>query len=101
MPVDQALAECLPKVEQRNRAKAQIRRLSRQVVDALEQGSGRTFGELGIDLGLDTSGKVWIIEVNSKPRKTPTTEKGRQDLVDLSFERPMRYAIYLATKAAK
>ncbi|WAH40132.1 YheC/YheD family protein [Alicyclobacillus fastidiosus] len=101
MPVDDALAECLAKADQRTRAKNQIRRLSRQVVDALEKNSGRTFGELGIDLGLDTSGKVWIIEVNSKPRKAPTTDKGRQDLVDLSFERPMRYAIYLATKTAK
>jgi glutathione synthase/RimK-type ligase-like ATP-grasp enzyme len=99
MPVDQALTECLPKAEQRARAKSQIRRVSLDTVHALEQGSGRTFGELGIDLGLDTTGKVWIIEVNSKPRKTPTTERGRQDLVDLSFERPIRYAIYLATSS--
>lgn len=97
MTVDEALAECLPKVERRNRAKGQIRRLSREIVEAMEASSGRRFGEMGIDLGLDTSGKVWVIEVNSKPRKTPTTEKGRQDLVDLSFERPIRYAIYLAT----
>jgi glutathione synthase/RimK-type ligase-like ATP-grasp enzyme len=101
MPVDDAIAQCLPKQEQKNRAKSQIRRLSQQIVDAVEKQSGKQFGELGIDLGLDTSGKVWVIEVNSKPRKTPTTEKGRQDLVDLSFERPIRYAIYLATSTSK
>ncbi|OIJ21382.1 hypothetical protein BKP45_00970 [Anaerobacillus alkalidiazotrophicus] len=28
------------------------------------------FGELGIDIALDTEGKLWIIEVNSKPSKS-------------------------------
>lgn len=35
------------------------------------------FGELGIDLAIDTSGRVWLLEVNSKPSKndnTPLTE---------------------------
>lgn len=96
MPVDEALVQCLPKAAERSRAKSQIRRLAQAIALAVEAGSGRKFGELGIDLGIDRTGKVWVIEVNSKPHKTPTTEKGRQDLVDLSFERPIRYAIYLA-----
>lgn len=31
------------------------------------------FGELGIDLALDSNGKVWLIEVNSKPSKNDNT----------------------------
>ncbi len=31
------------------------------------------FGELGIDLALDTTGKVWLLEVNSKPSKNDNT----------------------------
>ncbi|WP_028611902.1 YheC/YheD family protein [Paenibacillus harenae] len=31
------------------------------------------FGELGIDLALDTSGRVWLLEVNSKPSKNDNT----------------------------
>jgi len=31
------------------------------------------FGELGIDLALDTAGKVWLLEVNSKPSKNDNT----------------------------
>lgn len=31
------------------------------------------FGELGIDLAIDTSGRVWLIEVNSKPSKNDNT----------------------------
>lgn len=98
MSVDKALAECFPSAQQRNRAKAQIRRLSKRIVEAMEEASGRKFGEMGIDLGLDETGKVWVIEVNSKPRKAPSTKSGRQDLVDLSFERPISYAIYLAKR---
>lgn len=35
----------------------------------IEQQSDGETGELGIDLGVDPSGHVWIIEVNSKPSK--------------------------------
>ncbi|MFF2480618.1 YheC/YheD family protein [Paenibacillus sp. NPDC058071] len=31
------------------------------------------FGELGIDLALDTGGRVWLLEVNSKPSKNDNT----------------------------
>jgi glutathione synthase/RimK-type ligase-like ATP-grasp enzyme len=31
------------------------------------------FAELGIDLALDTKGKIWLIEINSKPSKTDDT----------------------------
>ncbi|GLG00640.1 hypothetical protein Alches_06790 [Alicyclobacillus hesperidum subsp. aegles] len=100
MTVDAAFSECLPSAADRRRAKAQIRRLAKEVAAAVEAGSGRTFGELGIDLGIDQQGKAWIIEVNSKPRKAPRSEKGRQDLVDLSFRRPIGYAIYLAQQSS-
>ncbi|WP_054028561.1 YheC/YheD family protein [Bacillus sp. FJAT-28004] len=31
------------------------------------------FGELGIDLAMDTAGRVWLLEVNSKPSKNDNT----------------------------
>ena len=31
------------------------------------------FGELGIDLAIDASGRVWLLEVNSKPSKNDNT----------------------------
>lgn len=31
------------------------------------------FGELGIDLGMDQSGRIWLLEVNSKPSKNDNT----------------------------
>lgn len=35
-------------------------------------------GELGIDLGIDEEGKVWIIEINSKPSKTDYEKSTKQ-----------------------
>lgn len=35
------------------------------------------FGEFGIDVGIDESGKPWLIEINSKPSKRTYLENGR------------------------
>ncbi|MGE5404393.1 MAG: YheC/YheD family protein, partial [Candidatus Saccharibacteria bacterium] len=53
------------------------------------------FGELGIDIGLDNDDKLWLIEVNSKPRKA-TEGSGDNRLIDLSFMKPLSYARFLA-----
>jgi hypothetical protein len=35
----------------------------------IETGSGHNLGEMSMDLGVDTSGKLWFFEANSKPMK--------------------------------
>jgi hypothetical protein len=96
LPMDDVLADPNTGLRLKQKCRQQIARVSKLTAETLEQESGKTFGELGIDLGIDKAGNVFVIEVNAKPRKSPTTEKGRQDLVDLAFQRPMRYAIRLA-----
>lgn len=53
------------------------------------------FGELGIDLAMDYSGKVWLIEVNSKPSKNDNTplndNKIRPSVITM-----LDYSAYLA-----
>ena len=73
-----------------------IRRLTTQIPLALERASGRLLGELGVDLGVAQNGRLSIIEVNSKPWKAPETVHGSTQLVELSFIRPVRFAIHLA-----
>lgn len=96
LPVTTVLADMFPAQARRQKILQAIRHVSRTTTAVIEEQSGTTFGELGIDIGIDEQGGVWIIEVNSKPWKSPVTEKGRQDLVDLAFARPMQYAIWLA-----
>lgn len=96
LPLSQPLERLFSNRQRRNRCKAEIQKVSRLIAEVMEQQSGKKFGELGIDLGVDQTGHVWVIEVNSKPWKSPTTENGSQEIVDLAFERPIRYAKYLA-----
>ncbi len=100
MPVPAVLNDLYANKQQRGRLMNAIRRMSKQLPDALETASGKQYGELGIDIGIDNKGSLWIIEVNSKPWKTVETNSGRQDLVDLAFARPMKYAVYLANHQA-
>lgn len=53
-------------------------------------------GELGLDLGLDRRGRIWLIEVNSKPFLQMTREAGSVRTLSLSVQRPLRFAAYLA-----
>lgn len=46
-----------------------IRKSALRVANAMDLYIQGEFAELGIDLALDVNGKVWLIEVNSKPSK--------------------------------
>jgi len=81
------------------RIKRDIRQLANRISQVVEEESGRLLGELGIDVGLSVSGHPFVIEINSKPWKTPETVNGSSELVELSFERPIRFALHLAQTA--
>ncbi|MHB8171820.1 MAG: YheC/YheD family endospore coat-associated protein [Thermincolia bacterium] len=52
-------------------------------------------GELGIDLGLDQSGRLWLIEINGKPLKI-SMELLHDPVVDMKIYRyPVSFAAYL------
>ncbi|MHB8170373.1 MAG: YheC/YheD family endospore coat-associated protein [Thermincolia bacterium] len=72
-----------------------LRKVGELVPPALEEAMGIQFGELGLDLGIDEWGKVWLIEVNSKPYKAMETQKGTQEVVRNSVLRPLGYATFL------
>jgi len=72
-----------------------ILELCKMVADTLEKASNKNFGELGLDIGVDKNGEPWLIEANSKPRKTTETQFSSA-IVRNTFLRPLQYAIYLA-----
>ncbi|KUG04396.1 hypothetical protein ASZ90_018163 [hydrocarbon metagenome] len=79
-------------IEEKN---AKIKELCELVAVTLDTESQGFFGELGLDIGMDTKGWPWLIEVNSKPRKTTETERS-QIIMRNSFKRPLEYGSYLA-----
>lgn len=53
-------------------------------------------GEMGIDIGIDTCGKVWFIEANIRPARHVFNLIGETETRLRSVERPMLYARYLS-----
>lgn len=74
-----------------------IRRMSQVFARYIEKEFG-PFGEIGMDIGLDEAGQVWLLEANSKPTKLP--EKKIEDTVGISpqFLMILEYARFLYTK---
>ncbi|MGD8188411.1 YheC/YheD family protein [Brevibacillus ginsengisoli] len=60
----------------------------------LESNHGRLV-ELGIDIGIDQSGKIWIIEVNSRPGRTVFRQIEDRTAQLRSLTQPVKYAVYL------
>lgn len=74
---------------------SEMEKLCEMIANTLESNSESIFGELGLDIGIDKKGQLWLIEVNSKPRKTTQTEMSKI-IVHNTFSRPLEYAVYLA-----
>ncbi len=53
-------------------------------------------GELGIDIGIDVSGRVWFIEANSKPARRLFRIINDSSTRYRSVKKPLLYASYLA-----
>jgi glutathione synthase/RimK-type ligase-like ATP-grasp enzyme len=74
---------------------ARLRKASIDIAKGIESSIPYHFGELGVDLAVDVNGKVWLLEVNSKPSKnddTPLTDKKiRPSVVQL-----VKYARYIS-----
>lgn len=72
--------------------------LSLRIPQTLEGHYGR-LAELGIDLGIDRSGNVWIIEVNSKPGRTVFTQMANERAAVSAVSNPIAYARFLLDSA--
>ncbi|MNI07032.1 Endospore coat-associated protein YheD [compost metagenome] len=62
----------------------------------IEKSAGYQLGEMSMDLGIDTSGRIWFFEANSKPMKFD--EPG---IRQKSLERIIGYSMYLTNKAKR
>jgi glutathione synthase/RimK-type ligase-like ATP-grasp enzyme len=64
-----------------------IKELALETARTLSESSSTVLAEVGIDIGIDKSGKPWIIEVNSKPSKQAYSEiKGVRPSVKALYE---------------
>lgn len=68
--------------------------LSQAISLCLERYYGRLF-ELGIDYGIDQQGRIWVLEVNSKPGRAIFTHLQNSELRNASLRNPIHYARYI------
>jgi glutathione synthase/RimK-type ligase-like ATP-grasp enzyme len=71
----------------------QIDALSQMIPPSLESVHGPLL-ELGIDIGIDRKGDIWIIEVNSKPGRNLFAMTGEQNVQHQSVQNIIDYACY-------
>jgi len=50
--------------------------------------------ELALDLAIDRSGKIWLIEVNPKPAREVFHQAGERDVYRKAIVRPIEYALW-------
>ncbi|MFS0870049.1 YheC/YheD family protein [Paenibacillus xylanilyticus] len=71
-----------------------ISRAAALIPPLLESQFGR-LAELGLDFGVDSKGRLWLLEVNSKPGRSSFAEAGDRQMQTLTYTKPLAYARYL------
>jgi glutathione synthase/RimK-type ligase-like ATP-grasp enzyme len=79
----------------RQEAPERLQRAALEIAEGIDSHIPAHFGELGIDLAVDTSGRVWLLEVNSKPSKNDNTPLSEQKIRP-SVLRMIQYSRYLS-----
>jgi glutathione synthase/RimK-type ligase-like ATP-grasp enzyme len=74
---------------------SKIRSTALDVANAFEELVDGHYAELGIDLAVDKAGKVWLLEINSKPSKTDDTVINPSLATRPSVIRLIDYTLYL------
>ncbi|WP_240416235.1 YheC/YheD family protein [Paenibacillus periandrae] len=92
-PVGRFLAEQFPS-QQAERIIKELYSLSVLIPAVLESNHGQ-LAELGIDFGIDTTGQIWILEVNSKPGRSALSRINEASAYIHAVTNPVHYARYL------
>src|SRR5690606_4275770 len=74
-----------------------IRSFSRRVTACLAS-KLRRLSDVGLDIGVDSSGKLYLIEVNGRDQRYSFAKAGMKQEFYNTYANPMRYAAYLAKR---
>lgn len=102
IPIAAALQQAFPtSTATRKRVRRSITRVAHAVCASFDKIPGEHWGELGIDIGVDHHGKVWLIEVNARPWKRAYVITGNRLQMLKALVRPLEHAVYLSGFARK
>lgn len=72
----------------------QLRKAAMELAYGIDEQIPGHFAEWGIDLGVDTQGRTWLLEINSKPSKNDNTPLN-EGKIRPSVKQIVRYSLYL------
>jgi len=71
-----------------------IREVTINIAKYIEKAFG-SFGEIGMDIAIDESGRIWFIEANSKPDKDPEPNLEDTDGISPQFLSILEYSKFI------
>lgn len=94
--ISRVLPQVLPDYDLANKVVNDIRRICALIVSWVTTADHSLFGEIAIDLGIDDSGKVWIIELNAVPGRSIFRHIKSPKIRAQAISRPMEYALFIS-----
>ncbi|WP_324616499.1 YheC/YheD family endospore coat-associated protein [Paenibacillus bouchesdurhonensis] len=85
--------------EKRNEIRRTAEKLSLDIAATLEANYG-ALCELALDLAIDPSGSVYVLEVNPKPAREVFIQSGDSDAYRTAIVRPLEYALWMHKQRA-
>jgi glutathione synthase/RimK-type ligase-like ATP-grasp enzyme len=91
--MDQLLEQWIGDAAKRDAVKREVEQFGVGLADYLELCCG-ALCELAIDLAIDKSGRIWLIEVNPKPAREVFIRAGETETYRQAIVRPLEYALW-------
>ncbi|MCR8979922.1 YheC/YheD family protein [Brevibacillus laterosporus] len=82
--------------EQHHTLEKRVREASIRLANAIEFAYGTNLGELGLDIGIDKEGNIWMFEANSKPGRSIFKHARLKQADEMSRSLLVDYSRYLA-----
>lgn len=98
--MDALLRHWFPSAQRRAEIRQEAQRLSIAIAERLEQEYGRLC-ELALDLAIDQSGHIWLLEVNPKPSREVFARAGETGVYATALVRPLQFAQWLFEQRTK
>lgn len=95
-PVQDAIMKSKLISTQKSAVPQRINKAALDIAKGIETQIDAHFAELGIDLAVDPHGKVWLLEVNSKPSKDDNSPLNATTKIRPSVRQIVRYSQHLA-----
>ncbi|WP_068619929.1 YheC/YheD family endospore coat-associated protein [Paenibacillus tuaregi] len=97
VPMNTLLKSWFASEEKRNEIRSETEKLSLDIAAYLEETYG-ALCELALDIAIDKSGRIYVLEVNPKPAREVFSLIGDTEAYRKAIVRPLEYALWLYRK---